>query len=36
MESLNDGRSGLQEADRHTYTFAVPDQGNMPFAMESG
>jgi len=28
--------SGLQEADRHTYAFADPDQGNMSFSMENG
>jgi len=36
MESLNDGRSSAQEADRHTYTFADLDQGNMLFSMENG
>ena len=36
MESLNDGRSSVQEADRHTYAFADPDQGNMPFSTENG
>jgi len=36
MESLNDGRSSVQEADRHTYTFADLDQGNMLFSTENG
>jgi len=36
MESLKVRRSGIQEADRHTYTFADPDQGDMPFSTENG
>jgi len=36
MESLKDRRTGIQEADRHTYAFADPDQGDMPFSTENG